>query len=70
VLLCGFNIVSKREASQIERVRFSVLKLSDGELGTLRRAIRSAEVDWRSLVHAAGFDDPNAYESWLPEQKW
>jgi hypothetical protein len=52
---------------QLERFRFSALKLSGGKLDKLRQAVELAQQDWRDLLMAAGFgDDVTEHERWLP----
>lgn len=52
---------------QMERIRFSVLKLSEGKIDELVRAIELAQVDWRDLFMEAGFGyDPDAHNKWKP----
>jgi hypothetical protein len=51
----------------MERIRFSVLKLSNGDMKKLVDAIELAKVDWRDLFMAAGFgEDPQAHKKWQP----
>ena len=51
----------------LERIRFAVLKLSNGDLGELRRAVQMAQVDWRDVLVAAGFGHSvRVHESWFP----
>src|SRR5438045_3553306 len=67
---CGNNLpfLEKLDMFQLERFRFAALKLSDGKLDLLRRAIKLAQRDWRDLLMAAGFgDDLAAHERWLSE---
>ena len=53
---------------ELERVRFAVLKLSQGDLGRMRDALGLAETDWRDVLVAAGFaDDISAHRRWWPE---
>lgn len=50
-----------------ERVRFAVLKLSEGNLDKMKAAIAQALIDWRDVLMAAGFgEDVHAHESWSP----
>lgn len=66
---CGNNLpfLEKLDAAGLERYRFAALKLSEGELPKLKRAIEVAKVDWRDLLVAAGFGhDVREYERWLP----
>lgn len=52
---------------ELERFRFAVLKLSQGRLDILRRAIDLAQSDWRDLLMAADFGyDVTAHNRWLP----
>ena len=51
----------------LERVRFGVLKLSEGELDRLLDAIQLALTDWRDLLVAADFaNDVEAHLAWWP----
>ena len=52
----------------LERIRFAVLRLSQGSLPRLIEAIALAQTDWRDALVAAGFaDDTKAHETWWPE---
>ena len=67
---CGSNLplISSQGAEGIERVRASVLKLSEGSMDKLRYAVKVAKEDWRDVFVAAGFgDDPLAHRAWLGE---
>lgn len=69
---CGSNLpfFEKFNAVQLERARFSALKLSGGNMKDLMRAVEVAQQDWRDLFVAAGFgNDPEAHKSWFPEKK-
>lgn len=50
----------------VERVRFSVLKLSAGDRAELDRWIRVAHRDWRDVLVEAGFGDVRAHRAWEP----
>jgi hypothetical protein len=66
---CGNNLpfCEKGDEFQLERIRFSALKLSAGNIDKLRDAIKLANVDWRDLLVAAGFaDDTTAHKKWIP----
>jgi len=66
---CAENIpfCENYDKFQMERIRFSVLKLSEGKLDELVRAIELAQVDWRDLFMEAGFGhDPEAHNKWEP----
>ena len=72
VTQCGANLPLwvGVDPKGLERIRFAVLKLSDGDLVTLREAVRIAQIDWRDVLVAAGFGhDPRAHENWLPERR-
>ncbi len=65
---CGNNLplLEALDELQLERVRFAALRLSEGNLDELARAIELAKSDWRDLLMAAGFGDhPRAHQSWL-----
>jgi hypothetical protein len=64
---CGNNLPFHEHANafELERIRFAALKLSQGHLSELRRAVDLANVDWRDLLMAAGFGDPTAHMLWL-----
>jgi hypothetical protein len=64
---CGRNIPSCENATAegIERIRFSVLKISEGDLDKLYDAIDLAQIDWRDVLMEAGFDnDTKEHERW------
>lgn len=66
---CGDNIpfCENNDKYQMERIRFSVLKLSKGDMQKLIQAIELAQVDWRDLFMAAGFgEDPKVHKKWRP----
>jgi hypothetical protein len=51
----------------LERIRLAVIRLSNGELASLRSAIREANTDWRDVLVAAGFaNDIDAHRHWTP----
>lgn len=65
---CGTNLpfLADAEPSGLERYRFAALKLSNGTIDGLRRAIALAKTDWRDLLMEAGFGlDVNAHRIWL-----
>src|SRR4051812_6362762 len=66
---CGTNIPGWNSAG-LDRMQFAVLKLSDGNLDRLQGAVDLAKLDFRDLLMAAGFGDPNSYRSWHPRKKW
>lgn len=66
---CGSNLPFFEAATpeRLERVRFAVLKLSQGDLEHMREYVQLAETDWRDLLVDAGFaDDPEAHLRWWP----
>ena len=66
---CADNLpfCEHHDPQQMERIRFSVLKLSQGDVDKLLTAIELAQVDWRDLFMAAGFGhDPDAHRDWSP----
>lgn len=53
---------------QMDRIRLSALKLSDGDYTHLKEAVALAQKDWRDLFMAAGFGcDPEAHLGWKPD---
>jgi len=57
----------KSTAQSLERIRYAVLKLSHGDLAELRKAVESAQIDWRDVLVAAGFgNDVRAHGAWFP----
>jgi hypothetical protein len=66
---CGNNLpfCNNYDEFQLERIRFSALKLSAGKIEKLKDAITLAKTDWRDLLVAAGFaDDITAHKRWIP----
>lgn len=64
---CGNNLpfLADADALQLERVRFAVLKISEGDWPKLLDAVDLAKIDWRDLLAAAEFaDDPRAHLRW------
>jgi len=54
---CGNNLpfCENSDERALERIRFAVLKLSNGNLSELQRWVGEAQVDWRDVLMAAGF---------------
>jgi hypothetical protein len=54
---CSDNLplVEAAYAQLAERIRFSVLKLSQGDIAALRKYVEQAKIDWRDVLVAAGF---------------
>lgn len=67
---CGQKLpfLEKLDEFQLERYRFAALKLSAGSIDRLREAIGLAKSDWRDLLIAAGFGEPNAHKQWFPDK--
>ena len=65
---CGDNLplIGPRTAGGgHERVRFAVLKLSEGNLTKLRDVVAHANIDWRDVLVWAGFGDSlTAHQEW------
>jgi len=71
VTQCGANLPLWLPIDPIglERIRFAALKLSNGNLTELSRAVDIAQIDWRDVLVAAGFGhDPRAHEYWFPNR--
>jgi len=61
--------VERVDDAKLERLQFAALRLSEGNLDKLNRAIALSNRDWRDLLMAAGFaEDINAHVSWVPGQ--
>lgn len=64
---CGEDVPFHQDAGpeEMERVRFSILKLSAGDLDKFEQAVKLANLDWRDLFVAAGFGyDVEGHEKW------
>ena len=64
---CGNNLPCCEDSSptDLERVRFAVIKLSNGNLTDFESAVILAKIDWRDLLVNAEFaNDTNAHISW------
>ena len=65
---CGQDPLSTSDHEGIERIRFAALKVSNGDVDVLKKAIKLAQSDWRDLFMAAGFgNNPSEHKSWLPK---
>jgi hypothetical protein len=70
---CGNDLPFMEQAGEaaLERLHFAALKLSEGNLDKLYRAVELANRDGRDLLMAAGFgEDIKAHTSWLPQRTW
>ena len=66
---CGANLPFYEDATPefCERIRYAVLKLSNGSLAEFQRAVKIANEDWRDSLVAAGFGSSvTIHESWWP----
>jgi len=64
----GLPLIGKQGAIGIERVQCAALKLSEGSMEKLGRAVQVAKEDWRDVLVAAGFGhDVTAHREWLKE---
>jgi len=64
---CADNIpfIKNSTPEGMERIRFSVLRISAGELEKFDEAVKLAILDWRDLFMAAGFgEDVEAHMQW------
>jgi hypothetical protein len=64
---CATNLpfCDTQDAGGLERIRFAVLLLSEGDIDKLRAAIDRASADWRDVLVAAGFGySLTAHEQW------
>jgi hypothetical protein len=67
---CADNIPLIKNSSPegMERIRFSVLKISAGDLQKFDEAVKLASLDWRDLFMAAGFGhEVDAHNKWYEE---
>jgi len=67
---CANNLpfLESLSATELERYQFAALKLSNGTIEGLQKAIEVANSDWRDLLVAAGFGHSvRVHEKWLPE---
>jgi hypothetical protein len=54
--------------TNLDRIRFGVLKLSGGNLTALRRHVSYAQRDWRDILVAAGFANSlEEHKRWAEE---
>ena len=69
---CGDGLPLTRGAGDDfwDRVRFAVLKLSEGDLKQLERAVEMANADWRDTLMAAGFGhSATIHRGWFPARR-
>lgn len=68
---CGQNLpfCENGTPESLERLRFAVLKISEGQLEIFNKAVAIAKQDWRDLLMWAGFGhDLKAHEAWAEQQ--
>lgn len=64
----GLPLMDSMEPDDYDRIRFAVIKLSNGGIGSLRKRIDEANTDWRDVLVGAGFAwDETAHLRWHPE---
>lgn len=66
---CGENIAGWRMAG-FDRLHCAVLKLSEGKVDKLERAVALAKRDVRDVLVWSGFGLPDMWRDWMPERKW
>lgn len=69
-LHCGTNLpfLEALDPVRLERYRFAALRISQGDLRRLERAIDLARIDWRDLLMEADFGhDTSAHERWCAD---
>src|SRR5215510_3878122 len=69
---CGDNLPLYKPATPegLERVRFAVLKISNGDQDKLLEAVLLAKRDWRDVLVWAGFgNDLEAHNQWAKDLK-
>jgi hypothetical protein len=67
---CGFSLplMQTTNPDDYDRIRFAVIRLSEGSLETLRELIGEAHKDWRNVLNGAGFAwDVEAHLHWNPK---
>jgi hypothetical protein len=64
---CGNNLHFCEALDEVgmERIRFAVLKLSQGEIDKLKWWVKDAQRDWRDVLMDAGFGESlTAHKRW------
>jgi hypothetical protein len=67
---CGTNLpfCETQDAAGLERVRFAVLMLSEGDPDKLRSLVDQARIDWRDILVSAGFGySLTAHDQWAQD---
>ena len=68
---CGNNLpfCEGKDEFELERIRFSALKPSAGNIDKLKEAVKLAKTNWRDLLVAAGFaNDTTAHQRWISDE--
>lgn len=68
---CGENLLTKyrteHDENLIERIRFAVLKVSNGSMSLLEQAVLKANSDWRDILWQSGFvKSTTEHLTWKP----
>ena len=59
---------TRASTSENERIQFAALKVSNGDVDVLKKAIKLGQFDYRELLIAAGFGwNSSKHKSWLPK---
>ncbi|MDA8975545.1 hypothetical protein N9055_01285 [Akkermansiaceae bacterium] len=68
---CGFSLPCMQtiKPEDYDRIRFAVMKLSEGSIEKLRNEIGEAHIDWRDVLTGAGFGGVEKHLEWDPEPK-
>src|SRR5262249_15160361 len=69
---CGDNLPLVNDVTPrgLERIRFAVLRMSQGDIARMKSACARAKRDWRDILMAAGFgQDAGAHLSWVPDRR-
>lgn len=68
---CGDNLplCENTTPEKCERIRYAVLKLSEGKISELKGAVEIAKTDWRDVLVAAGFGNSvTIHNDWWPKE--
>jgi hypothetical protein len=69
---CGTNLPHLENSTPegLERIRFAVVKMSDGNIRDLQYMVYVAKRDWRDVLGKAGFADSfTTHLEWVPKNK-
>ena len=69
--MCGNNLpfCENYGSEEMDRIRFSAIKVSEGQMDKLCDAIDLAQTDWRDLLTSAGFaHDPEEHNNWYNDR--